>query len=145
MLVLRYNKFKHTTDWNKSTRKHTSVVKLAHILLIEIIINIEAYIHIWERNKENIWRRTDSTVSIASDHIMLIGSNLNSDFGPLPSAPWNMEPPRMPLSTGSGSLSQSTNLQLSPTGKQNYIHIHWTSVDGIDAHQNGNIIHGTKL
>lgn len=50
---------------------------------------------------------------------MLIGSSLNSDFGPLPSAPWNMEPPRLPLSAGGGganSLSQSTNIQLSPTG-----------------------------
>ncbi|XP_055310007.1 paired box protein Pax-6-like isoform X2 [Sitodiplosis mosellana] len=46
---------------------------------------------------------------------MLIGSNLNSDFGPLPSAPWNMEPPRLPLSTGGGSMPQSTNIQLSPT------------------------------
>ncbi|XP_031640683.1 paired box protein Pax-6-like isoform X3 [Contarinia nasturtii] len=46
---------------------------------------------------------------------MLIGSNLNSDFGPLPSAPWNMEPPRLPLATGGGSLPQSTNIQLSPT------------------------------
>lgn len=56
---------------------------------------------------------------------MLIGSNLNSDFGPLPSAPWNMEPPRLPLSAGGGgggggggSLPQSTNIPLSPTGKQ---------------------------
>lgn len=48
---------------------------------------------------------------------MLIGSNLNSDFGPLPGGAWNMEPPRLPLSTGGGSLPQSTNIQLSPTGK----------------------------
>lgn len=50
---------------------------------------------------------------------MLIGSSLNSDFGPLPSAPWNMEPPRLPLTGGGGggsALPQSTNIQLSPTG-----------------------------
>lgn len=47
--------------------------------------------------------------------MMLIGSNVGSDFGPLPSAPWSMEPPRPPLNGGT-SIPQPPNMQLSPTG-----------------------------
>lgn len=71
----------------------------------------------FDDTQANTHTKKYTVFQFASDHIMLIGSNLNSDFGPLPSAPWNMEPPRLPLSTGGGSLPQSTNIQLSPTGK----------------------------
>lgn len=45
---------------------------------------------------------------------MLIGSTLGSEFTPLPSAPWSMEPPRAPM--GGGSLPPPPSMQLSPTG-----------------------------
>lgn len=49
---------------------------------------------------------------------MLIGSNIGSEFGPLPSAaPWSMEPPRPPLSAGGGPPPPPPTLPLSPTGK----------------------------
>ncbi|XP_037908623.1 paired box protein Pax-6-like isoform X2 [Hermetia illucens] len=47
---------------------------------------------------------------------MLIGSNIGSEFGPLPSAaPWSMEPPRPPLSAGGGPPPPPPTLPLSPT------------------------------
>lgn len=63
----------------------------------------------------------------ARELIMLIGSNIGSEFATLPSAPWSMEPPRQPMSgasaTGGGggassgpTTPQQTAMQLSPTG-----------------------------
>jgi hypothetical protein len=44
---------------------------------------------------------------------MLIGSTIGSEFSPLASAPWSMEPPRAP----GGSLPPPPpSLPLSPTG-----------------------------
>lgn len=45
---------------------------------------------------------------------MLIGSNLNNDFGPLQGTPWTMEPPRPPPNTT--ALQTSNNMELSPAG-----------------------------
>ncbi|XP_055382241.1 retinal homeobox protein Rx-like isoform X2 [Condylostylus longicornis] len=47
---------------------------------------------------------------------MLIGSSIGSEFGPLPTTPWSMEPPRPPI-VGGGSIPPPPppSLPLSPT------------------------------
>lgn len=67
-------------------------------------------------------------------NIMLIGSNLNSDFGPLPSSHWSMDPPRLPINS-SVTLPQAATMQLSPTGKFNF------QSNQINYCQNKSIVH----
>lgn len=48
-------------------------------------------------------------------YMMLIGSNVSSDFGPLQGAPWSMDPPRPP--PNATTLPPAAAMELSPTGK----------------------------